>query len=90
MPLSRGTAAVGYMTLIALFLSVGVEVVEDCTPLGIQVDWEGILRPTSKDFIETISKWLYPTRKPTNILDNMPSIAETFPTLRSMIEILNA
>jgi hypothetical protein len=54
MPLSRGTAAVGYMALLAMFLAIDVEVcmsyvnhaltylsqISARVPKDVQVDWE--------------------------------------------------
>jgi hypothetical protein len=51
MPLSRGTAAVGYMTMIGLFLSLDYEIAV-ATPPNTQVDWEAILGPSPAAFIK--------------------------------------
>jgi len=39
MPLSRGTAAVGYMTMIAMFLAMGFQITAPI-PENLQPDWE--------------------------------------------------
>ncbi len=39
MPLSRGTAAVGYMGLIAMFLAIDIDI-DTMVPKDFQVDWE--------------------------------------------------
>eukprot|EP01098_Paradermamoeba_levis_P014892 TRINITY_DN7308_c0_g1_i2.p1 TRINITY_DN7308_c0_g1~~TRINITY_DN7308_c0_g1_i2.p1 ORF type:complete len:187 (+),score=43.90 TRINITY_DN7308_c0_g1_i2:76-561(+) len=88
MPLSRGTAAVGYMSLLAMFLSFDYEVTSNIIP-DHQPDWEGILSPKPEMFISAISAWLYPSLKKTDLLDRLPSMEQTFPTLRSMVEALN-
>jgi len=88
MPLSRGTAAVGYMGLLAMFLANDIEITEK-VPLDFQVDWEGILTPRHQDFISSVSKWLYPSRKQNNFLQDLPSVAEVYPTIRKIIEALN-
>ncbi|RWR81440.1 suppressor of RPS4-RLD 1 [Cinnamomum micranthum f. kanehirae] len=58
MPLSRGSAVVGYVVLLGLFLAANMEVTESI-PQGIQVDWEAILSrdpaPTMIDFCTTLS-----------------------------------
>jgi len=88
MPLSRGSAACGYIGLIGLFLALDIEITA-AVPEEVQVDWEGILCPRYKDFISVISVWMYPSRKKTQILDQLPSVAKTFPTIRSMTHALN-
>lgn len=88
MPLSRGTAAAGYMALLAMFYALDYEVTADI-PQGFQPDWEGILTPRLEDF-KTKFDWLRDSLKPTTLLNNSPSVATTFPTIRSMIEALNA
>lgn len=39
MPLSRGTAATGYIALIAMFLAIGVKI-DTLVPLEFLVDWQ--------------------------------------------------
>lgn len=43
----------GYIALVAMFLSVGIKI-NRTVPPKVLVDWEGILRPTPRDFIDTI------------------------------------
>ena len=87
-PLSRGTAATGYIAFFALMLSVGFEV--QCSPPeGTQVDWPAILSPTPMDFVNEVKKWIYPARKETKILDECPTVAHHLATARRMTEALN-
>jgi len=87
-PLSRGTAATGYIAFFALMLSIGYEV--QCSPPeGTQVDWPAILSPTPTDFVGEVRKWMYPARKATDILDNCPHVAHHCATARRMTEALN-
>lgn len=72
MPLSRGSAAVGYTMLLSMFLAAGYEVAVQ-VPENVMVDWEGILLPTPQAFIGAISPWLYPARKRSSVLDQLPS-----------------
>jgi tetratricopeptide (TPR) repeat protein len=90
MPLSRGTAATGYIALVAMFLSVGIKI-NRTVPPKVLVDWEGILRPTPRDFIDTVKPWLYAAREKLSLeeFDAMPSMRETFPTLRQAIMAMN-
>jgi hypothetical protein len=87
MPLTRGSAAVGFTTMLGLFLSVDIDITAAIKE-GHQPDWEAILRPTPQDFVSTIKPWLYPSRKQRNI-DNLPRLSELVATLRCMIEALN-
>lgn len=48
MPLARGTAVVGYITLLGLFLAANMKVTASI-PKGLQVDWEAILSPNTQD-----------------------------------------
>lgn len=59
MPLARGTAAVGYITLLGIFLAAGMPITAPI-PQGCQVDWEAILSPNPAAFIASVSPWLYP------------------------------
>lgn len=43
----------GYIALVAMFLSVGIKI-NRTVPPKVLVDWEGILRPTPRDFIDTV------------------------------------
>eukprot|EP01126_Amoeba_proteus_P048813 TRINITY_DN5665_c0_g3_i7.p1 TRINITY_DN5665_c0_g3~~TRINITY_DN5665_c0_g3_i7.p1 ORF type:complete len:397 (+),score=66.41 TRINITY_DN5665_c0_g3_i7:136-1326(+) len=90
MPLSRGTAACGYIALVGLYLAVGLRI-NTMVPPKFLVDWEAILRPRPEDFIAQIKPWLSPSLVAVDMaqFDELPSVEETFPTIRSMIEILN-
>ncbi|KAI5065864.1 hypothetical protein GOP47_0018488 [Adiantum capillus-veneris] len=89
MPLARGTAAVGYITLLGLFLAVGMEITASI-PEGVQVDWEAILSPNVSLFTEAISKWLYPSIKLTNAWQSLPDVSSTFPTTGSVVAALSS
>jgi len=90
MPLSRGTAACGYIGLVAMFLAIGIKI-KDLVPEKLLVDWEAILRPTPEDFIQQIKPWLYPSRENIDIeeFESLPDMNKTFPTIKSYIEALN-
>lgn len=89
MPLSRGTAAVGYTVLVGLFLSCDTEI-DARTPRNTQVDWEAILGPTPDEFASVVGAWMLPARKPSTLLDQMPQVTAVLPTLRHVIAALNA
>ena len=57
-PLTRGSAATGYVVLTALMLAAGVELVKPPPP-GLQADWEAILRSRPSTFVSRIeTAWL--------------------------------
>jgi hypothetical protein len=91
MPLSRGTAACGLVAITGLLLAFGLEITNPI-PKGLQVDWEAILRPSHEDFISQMtSQWIRKSVKPVipDVIEPLPSLEKTFPTLRSVIEVLN-
>lgn len=90
MPLVRGTAACGYIGLVAMFMAVGIKI-DSLIPKDYLVDWEGILRPHPDDFIASLKAWLYPGRKKLDLeqFNALPKVEQAIPTLRSTITILN-
>lgn len=62
-PLSRGSAACGYVVLDALLLSFSLEIQLPWMPCQIQMDWEAILRSHPKDFIKVVKPWMLPKLK---------------------------
>jgi len=90
MPLTRGSAAVGWSMLMALLLACGFEVVSQA-PDGISLDWEAILTPSFKDFASATRTWLRPMcERRKGSVDALPIIALTLGTYRRMLEALNA
>jgi hypothetical protein len=49
-PLSRGSAAVGYASIVACMISFG-DIPTHPLPKGVQLDWEAILSLSSQEFI---------------------------------------
>jgi len=90
MPLSRGTAASGYVSIISLFLACGYKI-NTMIPYYVSTDWEAILRPKPADFIEQVSGWIYPARTKIDEveLDNLPKVNKHLNTIRKMIEAMN-
>jgi len=90
MPLSRGTAACGYVGILGMFLAVGYKI-NTRVPALVSTDWEAILRPTPTEFIAQISPWMYPARTKINVeeFDKLPRVNKTIHTIRKMIEALN-
>jgi len=89
MPLSRGSAACGFICLLGMFLALGIEITSQVIQ-GQQVDWEGILNPRADNFIDAVSPWMYPSRKSTKLLEDLEPIDQVFPTFRAMIQALNS
>lgn len=88
MPLARGTAAVGYVTLLGLFLAAGMEITADI-PAGIQVDWEAILSPDVNNFIQAVSSWMYTSVKSNVTWQSLPDVASTFATTGAVVAALS-
>ncbi|XP_020091961.1 suppressor of RPS4-RLD 1 isoform X2 [Ananas comosus] len=89
MPLSRGSAAVGYTVLLGLFLAANMEVTASIPP-GMQVDWEAILTSNPEAFSEIIKKWLYPSIKFNRSWKDYPDVTSTFSTTGSIIAALSS
>eukprot|EP00879_Flechtneria_rotunda_P018475 GHRR01019379.1.p1 GENE.GHRR01019379.1~~GHRR01019379.1.p1 ORF type:complete len:374 (+),score=188.43 GHRR01019379.1:48-1169(+) len=59
MPLARGTAAVGYTTMLGLFWAAEMPITQPI-PKDYQVDWEAILARHPQQFIERLAQWFIP------------------------------
>jgi len=90
MPLTRGSAAVGWEILMALLLACGFEVSSQA-PEGVALDWEAILTPSSQDFISATRAWLLPICQPSEVcVDELPCVAEVVRTHGHVLDALNA
>jgi hypothetical protein len=57
-PLTRGSAAIGYASLFALFLAADMPL-KSSPPERVQADFEAFLEPRAKNFIRIIrAKWI--------------------------------
>eukprot|EP00268_Persea_americana_P065743 TRINITY_DN883_c0_g1_i2.p1 TRINITY_DN883_c0_g1~~TRINITY_DN883_c0_g1_i2.p1 ORF type:complete len:131 (-),score=26.64 TRINITY_DN883_c0_g1_i2:557-949(-) len=88
MPLSRGSAVIGYVVLLGLFLAANMEVTESI-PQGIQVDWEAILSRDPGMFVDSIKSWLYPSLKIKTSWKDYPDVSSTFTTTGSVVAALS-
>jgi hypothetical protein len=95
-PLSRGTAATGYATILAVLLANG-EVLTSRMPRLKQMDWEAILRSDPMAFREVVRPWLSGREGagawvPAEWLDGAPGhrLAEIFRTPRDVMTTLAA
>lgn len=88
MPLSRGSAVVGFIVMLGLLLAANMEFTGSI-PQGLQVDWEAILNLDPNSFVDSVKTWLYPSLKVTTSWKDYPDIASTFATTGSVISALN-
>lgn len=89
MPLSRGSAAVGFIVLLGLLLAANMEF-DGKIPKGVQVDWEAIMNFDSSNFVDSIKSWLYPSLKVTTSWKDYPDVASTFATTGSVVAALSS
>lgn len=88
MPLSRGTAVVGFIVLLGLLLAANMEFTGSI-PKGLQVDWEAILEFDSSSFIDSVKRWLYPSLKVSTSWKNYPDVTSTFEMTGSVVAALS-
>lgn len=88
MPLSRGTAVIGFVVLLGLFLAANMEFTGSI-PEGVQVDWEAILEPDPTSFISSIKSWLYPSLKINTSWKGYPDVASTLETTGLVVAALS-
>ncbi|KAL5993852.1 Suppressor of RPS4-RLD 1 [Asimina triloba] len=88
MPLSRGSAAVGYVVMLGLFLAANMEV-KASIPEGFQVDWEAILSTDPSMFMESVKSWLYPSLKIKTSWKDYPEVSSAFATTGSVVAALS-
>ncbi|KAL7231710.1 hypothetical protein ACSBR2_009860 [Camellia fascicularis] len=89
MPLSRGSAAIGFIVLLGLFLAANMEFTGSI-PQGLQVDWEAILTLDPNSFVDSVKSWLYPSLKVTTSWKDYPDVASTFETTGSVVASLSS
>nr|KAF6267783.1 tetratricopeptide repeat domain 13 [Pipistrellus kuhlii] len=88
MPLSRGSSVIAYSVIVGALMASGKEVAGKI-PKGKLVDFEAMTAPGSEAFSKAARSWMNLKSIPPSY-KALPSVSETFPTLRSMIEALNA
>lgn len=89
MPLSRGTAAVGFVVMLGILLAANMEFTGSI-PKGVQVDWDAILNFDPNSFVDSVKTWLYPSLKVTASRKDNPDVALTFATTGSVIAALSS
>nr|XP_007156747.1 hypothetical protein PHAVU_002G013900g [Phaseolus vulgaris]ESW28741.1 hypothetical protein PHAVU_002G013900g [Phaseolus vulgaris] len=88
MPLSRGSAVVGFAVMLGLFLAANMEFTGSI-PQGLQVDWEAILNLDPNSFVDSVKSWLYPSLKVTTSWKDYHDVASTFATTGSVVAALS-
>lgn len=89
MPLARGTAVVGYITLLGLFLAANMKITANI-PENFQVDWEAILSPHLNMFTGAVQPWLYPSVSMEMSWQSLPDVSATFGTTGAVISALSS
>lgn len=90
MPLSRGTAVIGFVVLQGLLLAANMELVESI-PKGIQVDWVAILNFDPDSFVGSVKSWLYPSLRmmTTSSWKDYPDVLSTLSSTGSVVAALS-
>nr|XP_043631508.1 suppressor of RPS4-RLD 1 [Erigeron canadensis] len=89
MPLSRGSAVVGFSVMLGLLLAANMEFTGSI-PEGRQVDWDAILSLDPNSFMESVKTWLYPSLKVTTTWKDIPDVASTLETTGSVVAALSS
>uniref|UniRef100_A0AAX7TWZ2 Tetratricopeptide repeat domain 13 n=1 Tax=Astatotilapia calliptera TaxID=8154 RepID=A0AAX7TWZ2_ASTCA len=87
MPLSRGSSVVAYSVVMGALMASGKEVIGRI-PKGKLVDFEAMTTPSPDSFSKTAKSWMNLKSLP-SWYQSLPSVSESFPTTRTMIEVLN-
>uniref|UniRef100_A0A3P9JK07 Tetratricopeptide repeat domain 13 n=1 Tax=Oryzias latipes TaxID=8090 RepID=A0A3P9JK07_ORYLA len=87
MPLSRGSSVVAYSVVMGALMASGKEVIGRI-PKGKLVDFEAMTAPSPENFSKTTKGWMHLKSLP-SWYQSLPSVSDTFPTIRTMIEVLN-
>ncbi|KAF5752853.1 suppressor of RPS4-RLD 1 isoform X1 [Tripterygium wilfordii] len=88
MPLSRGSAAVGFIVLLGLLLAANMEFTGSI-PQGLQVDWEALFNLDPDSFVDSIKSWLYTLLKVSTSWKDYPDVSTTFYTTGSVVAALS-
>ncbi|CAM9529817.1 unnamed protein product, partial [Choristocarpus tenellus] len=89
-PLSRGSAACGYIVLAGLMLALEWQLTQPFLPPGVQMDWEAILCSSPDAFLEKARPWLHGAlRHCDDHLSSIPLVKDAFPTVLEAIKALN-
>lgn len=89
MPLSRGSAVVGFIVMLGLLLAANMEFTGNI-PEGVQVDWDAIMSLSPNSFMESVKIWLYPSLKVTPTWKDIPDVSSTLETTGSVVAALSS
>ena len=89
MPLSRGSAVVGFVVMLGLLLAANMEFTGNIPP-NIQVDWVAILSFDPNSFVESVKSWLYPSLKVTTSWKDFPDVTSAFVTTGAVVAALSS
>ncbi|XP_066467504.1 tetratricopeptide repeat protein 13 isoform X2 [Tiliqua scincoides] len=87
MPLSRGSSVVAYSIVMGALMASGKEI-SGKIPKGKLVDFEAMTAPDSEAFSKTAKDWMN-LKSISPSYKSLPLVSESFPTLRTMIEVLS-
>ncbi|XP_058022977.1 tetratricopeptide repeat protein 13 isoform X4 [Ahaetulla prasina] len=88
MPLSRGSSIVAYSIIMGALMASGQEV-SGKIPKGKLVDFEAMIASSSEAFSKVAKSWLN-LKSISPSYKSLPLVSESFPTLRTMMEVLSA
>uniref|UniRef100_A0A4W3K2W4 Tetratricopeptide repeat domain 13 n=1 Tax=Callorhinchus milii TaxID=7868 RepID=A0A4W3K2W4_CALMI len=96
MPLSRGSSVVAYSVIMGALMASGKEVTGKIPKGKVSlfydsfqlVDFEAMTTPSPEVFSKIGKLWMNLKSLPASY-STLPSVSETFPTIRTMIEVLN-
>ncbi|CAI5481739.1 unnamed protein product [Closterium sp. Yama58-4] len=86
MPLTRGSAMVGLISILGLSLAADMETTA-FIPKGVQVDWEALLSPMFAKFNDSVAPWLYEGVKPGPW--DLPLVRDALPTTHHVVSALS-
>ncbi|XP_039706227.1 tetratricopeptide repeat protein 13 isoform X6 [Pteropus medius] len=88
MPLSRGSSVIAYSVIVGALMASGKEVAGKI-PKGKLVDFEAMTAPGSEAFSKIAKSWMN-LKSISPSYKTLPPVSDTFPTLRAMVEVLDA
>ncbi|CAI5496792.1 unnamed protein product [Closterium sp. Naga37s-1] len=86
MPLSRGSAMVGLVSILGLSMAADMETTARI-PRDVLVDWEGLFATRFQDFYDAVAPWLYSSVKRSPW--HLPIVREALPTTRHVLAALS-
>lgn len=87
MPLSRGSSVVAYSVALGLIMSVGRQVTGKL-PTGKLLEMEAMLSGAPDAFLLVTKQWMA-IKRLNSPMSGLPKVWETFPSVRSVLEVLN-